>query len=160
VPGVSRETLQQHGRSISEVVSALNRDLVGLTVFCDGWAQDHAWLAALFKEVGRAPLFKLESAHRCLNEQQRPPLAAQQQVRAEIELQRHRASSDALLLQRALEALGAMPAVQPICLAAESALAEGACPCACSCSCNLRHITLPAPLLGSASTNCTMRGTL
>ena len=31
---------------------------------------------------------------------------------------------------------------------------------ASSCSCNKRHITLPAPLLGSASKNSTLRGTL
>jgi hypothetical protein len=103
VHGIARGTLQQHGRSAHDVARAMNRDLAGHTVYCDGWAHDYTWLGALFEEADASPHFKLESARSLLNEQQLLRLDAQQKrARQELGLQRHRASSDALVLQRAL----------------------------------------------------------
>jgi hypothetical protein len=112
VHGITRGSLQQHGRSAHEVAQAMNRDLAGLTVYCDGWAHDYTWLGALFEEADASPHFKLESARSLLDEQKLQLLDAQQKrARQELGLQRHRASSDALVLQRALQVL--LSAAQP-----------------------------------------------
>jgi DNA polymerase III epsilon subunit-like protein len=103
VHGIRRSTLVRHGRSPQDVAQALNRDLAGLIVYCDGWAHDYSWLAALFEEAGVHPTFKLESVGALLDE---PHLARLDQARrdavAEMGLTRHRASNDARALQRAL----------------------------------------------------------
>jgi len=106
VHGITRSTLATHGRAPQEVAAALNRDLAGLTVYCDGWAHDYPWLAALFDKAGLSPAFRLESA-RCLLDEARLPLLDEQQrrSRAELGLTRHRASSDARALQSALSQL-------------------------------------------------------
>jgi hypothetical protein len=66
VHGITRQTLQTHGRSAPEVAARLNAELAGQTVYCDGWAHDYPWLAALFEEAGTQPAFKLESVHALL----------------------------------------------------------------------------------------------
>jgi hypothetical protein len=103
---IARSTLLQYGRPAAEVVQMLNDDLLGLTVYCDGWAHDYAWLGALFEAAGQSPHFKLESVNRLLDE---PGLARltglQQQARATLGLSRHRASADARVLQVALAQL-------------------------------------------------------
>jgi hypothetical protein len=104
---ITRSTLLEHGRSAGEVAAMMNDDLAGQTVYCDGWAHDYTWLGALFEAADSAPLFKLESVARLLDDSrlQRLPVA-QQQAMADLGLARHRASSDARALQLALEWLG------------------------------------------------------
>ncbi len=103
VHGISRDTLATHGRPAQEVAAALNRDLAGLTVYCDGWAHDYPWLAALYEEAGTQPSFKLESASRLLDDSRLPLLdAVHKRSRDELGLTRHRASNDARALQTAL----------------------------------------------------------
>ena len=41
VHGISRATLLAHGQAPTEVAAALNADLNGHTVYCDGWAHDY-----------------------------------------------------------------------------------------------------------------------
>lgn len=106
VHGIERTLLYSHGRRAAEVAATLNRDLAGCTVYCDGWAHDYAWIAALFEEAALSPAFKLESAAQLLDEARRPLLhECQRRARAELGLARHRASSDARALQCALAAL-------------------------------------------------------
>jgi hypothetical protein len=103
VHGISRGTLLQHGREVSQVAGWLNDDLAGQTVYCDGWAHDYAWLARLFDEAGCAPRFKLESVARLLDDTRLARLdAARREAVAELGLARHRASNDARALQKAL----------------------------------------------------------
>lgn len=108
VHGIARDTLLRHGRPAEEVARALNEGLAGQTVYCDGWAHDFTWMATLFESAGLPQRFRLESVQRLLDERTRPALAAAlQRVRAAPGLQRHRASSDARVLQQALgEVLG------------------------------------------------------
>ena len=102
--GISREALLMHGRSPAAVARALNQGLGGRTVYCDGWAHDYTWLAALFEAAGFPPSFKLESVQRLLDDQHLPALdPALQRLRAAGAPQRHRASSDARVLQQALD---------------------------------------------------------
>lgn len=103
VHGITRSVLATHGRDAREVALALNRDLEGQTVYCDGWAHDYAWLAALFEEAGFSPSFKLESVGALLDDAHLAQLdQARRDAVAELGLKRHRASNDARALQRAL----------------------------------------------------------
>ena len=103
VHGITREALRRHGRSPQAVARMLNDDLAGQTVYCDGWAHDYPWLAALFDEAGLLPDFKLESVRRLLDE---PRLARlpelQRQALQQLRVARHRASNDARALQLAI----------------------------------------------------------
>jgi DNA polymerase III epsilon subunit-like protein len=104
--GISREKLLRHGRAPAEVAQALNRDLAGRTVYCDGWAHDYTWLGALFEVAGSVPQFRLETINRLLDDAQLARLgAARSGAMAELGLQRHRASNDARALQRAMAQL-------------------------------------------------------
>lgn len=101
--GLSRELLQQHGRPAVEVARLLNQHLAGATIYCDSWAHDYAWLAVLFEEAGLQPAFKLRHLRELLDES----AAAQwdqacAEARERLQITRHRASSDARVLQLAL----------------------------------------------------------
>jgi len=101
--GITQQQLQLHGRSAIKVAQTLNQQLAGSTVYCDGWAHDYTWLNALFEEAACSPQFKLESVSRLLNESQLAQLPqARAQTLARLGLSRHRASSDALVLQQAV----------------------------------------------------------
>jgi hypothetical protein len=102
--GISRDALLLHGRAPGTVARALNQGLGGRTVYCDGWAHDYTWLGALFEAAGFPPSFKLESVQRLLDDRHLPALdPALQRLRASGLQQRHRASSDARVLQQALD---------------------------------------------------------
>ena len=110
VHGISRQTLLRHGRPVAEVAARLNEDLRGCTVYCDGWAHDYPWLAALFEEAGRSPRFTLASAAQWLDGARLGGLQEASRVAlAEMGLARHRASNDARALQAALVSLAAAP---------------------------------------------------
>ena len=108
--GISRATLAAHGRAAQEVAAALNRDLGGRIVYCDGWAHDYPWLAALFEAAGIRAEFRLESVAALLGE---PGLHRLDQARrdalADMGLTRHRASNDARALQQALVRVAEAP---------------------------------------------------
>lgn len=79
----------------------LNRRLHGQVVYSDGWAHDYAWLARLYEAAGRAPSFRLDHLRRVLDEEAAARWqAARQQVLAQRPDPRHRASSDARVLQQ------------------------------------------------------------
>jgi hypothetical protein len=103
VHGITREILRSHGRPPLEVAVALNCALAGQTVYCDGWAHDYSWLAALFEVAERSPSFRLESINALLDESALSHLdGARRAALAELGLRRHRASNDARVLQRAV----------------------------------------------------------
>lgn len=104
VHGISRALLQTRGRGVVEVAQIMNADLHGRTVYCDGWAHDYPWLAAVFEAAGEPAAFRLESVNRLLDDARLSLLdGARQAARAELGLVRHRASNDARALQRALQ---------------------------------------------------------
>jgi hypothetical protein len=110
---ISRTTLQQHGRPVVEVARRVNADLQGQTVYCDGWAHDYPWLAALYDEAGLSPSFRLESVRTLLDDGHLALLPDLQRTALhELGVQRHRASNDARALQLALlRASGSQPAM-------------------------------------------------
>ena len=111
--GITRAMLLAHGKPAAYVANQLNTRLRGLTVYCDGWGNDFVWLARLFDSVGMQPSFRLEDLRCLLSEDEaarwHDVTAA---VRSEQNLRRHRASSDARVLQLAMARvrLGATPA--------------------------------------------------
>ena len=101
-------TVLQHGRDVVEVATQLNALLHGLTMYCDGWAHDQAWLGVLFEAAGLTPSFKLDNLRALLTDQEAAFWTiVKTQVTTEMRLQRHRASSDAKILQRTLMRLRA-----------------------------------------------------
>jgi hypothetical protein len=103
---IRRDLLVQHGRDVQEVARRLNEGLRGQVVFSDGWAHDYPWLAALYEEAELVPSFKLESLRGLLSEDEASQWAATRQaVMSEHQVERHRASTDARLLQTTLKRL-------------------------------------------------------
>jgi len=102
--GISRELLQRHGRPAPWMAAQLNERLAGQTVYCDGWGQDYPWLARLFDAAGQQPSFRLDDLRRLLSEAEALRWrGVTESVRQRQRLTRHRASSDARVLQIALD---------------------------------------------------------
>lgn len=100
VHGITRDLVLRHGRPAGEVAAALNRSLRGLVLYSDGWAHDYAWLMRLFDAAELTPQFRLDSLRAMLDEAQAARWhAVKQAVAAELRSERHRASTDAKLLQ-------------------------------------------------------------
>ena len=98
--GISREVLQEHGRSPLEVAEHLNQWLADELVFSDAWGNDSSWLGLLFDCAGIGQHFKLESLRKLMTEEQAEHWHdAKDRVIVESGFRRHRASSDALILQ-------------------------------------------------------------
>jgi hypothetical protein len=95
-----RQTVMQHGRDVVEVASRLNAELSGMTLYCDGWAHDYAWLHLLFDAAGRTPRFRLDNVRRLLSDAEAERWhETKEQVAGDVRVARHRASGDARLLQ-------------------------------------------------------------
>jgi hypothetical protein len=102
--GITRDLLQCYGRSVTWTAAQLNERLAGQTVYCDGWGQDYPWLDRLYDAAGLLPSFKLDDLRRLLNEDEAQRWrTVTDAVRNRQHLSRHRASSDARVLQMALE---------------------------------------------------------
>jgi hypothetical protein len=100
VHGISRSLLQRHGRSATEVANELNHRLAGRAVYCDNWAHDYAWLARLFESASTSPSFQLHHLRELLSENAAERFDAVREIVARsLQLRRHRASSDARVLQ-------------------------------------------------------------
>ena len=104
--GISRELLMRHGRPPAWVAAELNNRLRGQVVYCDGWAHDYPWLARLYDSADLVPSFQLRDLRQLLSDEE----AARwhevcDQVRSEQLTGRHRASSDAKVLQLTLSRL-------------------------------------------------------
>jgi hypothetical protein len=105
---ISRTVLQAHGRPATVVAQSLNAALQGQTVYSDGWAHDYSWLGILFDEAGLMPTFKLENLRKLLSEDEAARWdPCKQGVIAELGEPRHRASTDARVLQQTLGRLRA-----------------------------------------------------
>lgn len=103
VHGISRSLLQRHGRSTREIAGELNHRLAGRTVYCDNWAHDYAWLARLFESADTSPSFKLRHLRELMSENAAELFDDTRDIVARnLQLRRHRASSDARVLQLSL----------------------------------------------------------
>lgn len=105
---ISRDVLLARGRPAIEVACRLNEQFRGQTVYSDGWANDYSWLGSLFDVADLSPSFRLENLRALLRENEADHWhEVKRQVAHERGPQRHRASSDARLLQLTLQRLRA-----------------------------------------------------
>lgn len=101
VHGIPRRVIEERGRPVDEVAQVLNLLLEGQTVYSDAWSFDNTWLSLLFYHAGVPQMFRLEALTRLLNEAQMDTWAdTKSAVIEEMGLTRHRASSDAKILQQ------------------------------------------------------------
>lgn len=101
--GITRDTLLRHGRAARDIARHMNQTLRGQTVYSDGWANDYSWLGALFDAADMSPSFHIENLRALLNDSEAALWhQIKAQVAGEMKLRRHRASSDARLLQMTL----------------------------------------------------------
>lgn len=98
---IRREFLFEYGRDIQTVAAELNEFLANQTVYSDAWANDLSWVGLLFDVAEIQQQFRLESLHVLLQEEQKLLWdRAKLQVMTELELNRHRASNDARIIQQ------------------------------------------------------------
>jgi hypothetical protein len=104
--GISRDTLLKHGHSTAEVGDFLNELLIGKTIYSDGWSYDQTWLHVLYESIEKTPLFRIDSLARLLNESQINRWDnMKNKLYKKYNMQRHRATNDAKLLQKTYAAL-------------------------------------------------------
>jgi len=102
---ISREVLRTHGLPPDTVASKLNELLAGKVLYTDAWGVDSSWLGLLHERTEIPAHYRLESISTLLNEAQRAGWGElKAQARRELDITRHRASADALVLRRAYEA--------------------------------------------------------
>ncbi len=108
IHGITREILLEHGKSITQIAHDLNERLSGLTLYSDAWANDSSWLGLLYDSADIIQRFKIESIRYRMSEEQS---ALWHEVKQEViessQLKRHRASSDAMILQKTFDLLQA-----------------------------------------------------
>jgi hypothetical protein len=98
--GIPRALLQERARPVREVASLLNAALAGRTLYTDAWGNDYSWMSLLFDAAGLVPRFRLQPLSLLLTEAQQSAWGAlRDEVAAELALVRHRASTDARVLQ-------------------------------------------------------------
>lgn len=99
--GLSRELLQRKGKPIRQVCSELNQFLDGETVYSDAIGHDQRWLMRLFYSAEVIQRFNVSAIETITSlDQLKLWDKVRVQVQAEMGLARHRASSDAMLIQR------------------------------------------------------------
>ncbi len=105
--GISRKDLIQHGHSPETVAQALNQLLRGLCVYSDAWGHDLSWIGQLFDSVDRVPAFRLDAITSLLSDTQIDAWSTtKERVFTHVShLQRHRASTDALVVQQTYQTL-------------------------------------------------------
>jgi hypothetical protein len=98
--GISRKLLAEKGLSVVQVSQQLNRFLMGQVVYSDGWVVDDTWLIKLFDAAKVTMKFHVSSLEMILNEAQMSQWhATKDRLFQQMQEQRHRASSDAALIQ-------------------------------------------------------------
>lgn len=97
---VSRDILETYGKPLEEVAAFLNHILIGKTVYSDGWVVDKPWLTKLFHAAGIEMDFNVSSLEMILTPAQMEQWhETKDQVLADMDLKRHRASYDAMVIQ-------------------------------------------------------------
>lgn len=97
---LSRGLLDRFGWHVDFVADQLNSFLQGKTVYSDAWSNDSVWLARLFESSNTLQDFRIEHLVTITTEAQLSIWdEVKQQVIEEYDAQRHRASTDARILQ-------------------------------------------------------------
>ena len=97
---IPRTTLMQHGKPLDLVADMLNMLLEGKTVYSDAWSWDTTWLNRLFRQAQKSKTFRISPLEMIMNEEQVDIWdQTRDLVSDELNIVRHRASNDALLIQ-------------------------------------------------------------
>lgn len=87
----------------------LNERLLRQDVYCDGWLYDYSWLSRLFDAADNIPAFRLKDLRELLTPRQAGLWhTTRQDVETYLQLKRHRASTDALIIQETLRQVRAL----------------------------------------------------
>lgn len=101
VHGIKREMLDQQGHSIKDVAKELNELLDGKKIYSDCWVVDKPWLDQIFIASRIKPLFSLSPLEAILPDEQMAHWQHSKEiVTKELNVRRHRASTDALIIQQ------------------------------------------------------------
>lgn len=101
IHGISRDHLDKFGMAAIKVCHALNQFLGNETVYSDGWVVDYPWLVKLYAATGMRMSFKVSALEYVLSEHQMNCWHdTKNHLLQNFDEQRHRASSDAFLVQR------------------------------------------------------------
>lgn len=104
--GITRDVLLVNGKSALKVAMLLNEWLDGETVYTDAWGNDSCWLTMLYQAANIQQRFKIDSVACLVSQEQMSQWhSTKNLVIQEMDLQRQRASSDALILQTTFERL-------------------------------------------------------
>ncbi|WP_096085671.1 hypothetical protein [Agaribacterium haliotis] len=99
--GISRDVLLQRGKPAKQVCHEINAFLGRSQVFSDALAHDQSWLNKLFNTMRVNQSFKLRAIeHIMLEEQFNVWDKVKSELEHKLQMVRHRASSDALLIQQ------------------------------------------------------------
>lgn len=102
---VSRDILETYGKPMREVAEFLNDLLYGKTIYSDGWVVDKPWLTTLFHAAGVNMEFSVSPLEMILSEEQMASWhETKDKVIETMELKRHRASFDAVIIQETYKA--------------------------------------------------------
>ncbi len=97
---VSRDILETYGKPLEDVAQFLNEILAGKTIYTDGWVVDKPWLVTLFHAAGVEMDFTVSPLEMILSpEQMEVWHETKDKVIEDMELKRHRASYDAIIIQ-------------------------------------------------------------
>jgi len=89
------------GTPIDEIAQTLNRDLNGKVLYSDAWGNDSSWLGLLFDAADKPMQFRINTIRSILTEEQAALWhETKERVIETSSLKRHRASSDAAILQK------------------------------------------------------------
>lgn len=101
IHGISREKLFRNGTCGRIVAQQLNDFAAGATVYSDCWVVDKPWLETLFYRSGVHMEFHISPLEAILKEVQMEHWRNSIELtRKKLNVQRHRASSDALVIQQ------------------------------------------------------------
>lgn len=99
--GLTRAALATYGVPGYQVCQELNDFLGNSTAYTDGWVVDSPWLIKLYAAAGMEMTFRISALDYILNEKQMDIwYQTKRQVSASIQLKRHRASTDADVIQK------------------------------------------------------------
>ena len=102
--GISRDILKDRGTPAQEVCFSLNQLLSNSTVYCDAWTHDSLWLRVLFYRSAIRPTFTLSAIEYVAKEEQLMIWdGTKKSVIEKLKLDRHRASYDAMVIQKTFE---------------------------------------------------------
>lgn len=101
IHGISRALIESRGKCPQEICEELNIFLQDTTAYSDAWTHDNPWLIHLFFSGRMKQRFRLSAIENIAREEQLLLWDATKiQLRQNFNIQRHRASGDAYLIQQ------------------------------------------------------------